>query len=363
MAAKALVNKQKPLKILMTADAVGGVWQYSVDLIRGLGERAEVLLAIFGPRPSTEGKQQLKSLPQVQLRESDYALEWMSDPWRDVNAAGEWLLSLQADFGADVIHLNGYAHAALPWGEPVVVVAHSCVYSWWQAVHHCSPPPEWAEYYHRVTEGLWACDTVVAPSRFMADEVKREYSVPSEKVQVIYNFSAVPPSTTAKEPFCLAAGRLWDKAKNLSTLAEIAPHLCWPIYLAGEASHTVPDSLRVLGRLPHAKLLEYMSRASIFLHPALYEPFGLSVLEAARCGCCLILADIPSLRELWSDAAIFIDGRKPENWIDKVNQLIGDPERCLRLGEAARKHSARYSQRQSIDAYQNLYRSLEVAAT
>ena len=363
MAAKALVDTQKPLKILMTADAVGGVWQYSVDLIRGLGESAKVLLATLGPRPSTEQKQQLKSVPQLQLCESDYALEWMSDPWRDVDAAGEWLLSLQAEFGADVIHLNGYAHAALPWGRPIVVVAHSCVYSWWQAVHHCPPGSEWAEYYRRVANGLAACDIVVAPSRFMASEVEREYSVPSEKLQVVYNFSVASPPVTEKEPFCLAAGRLWDKAKNLSTLAEIAPHLRWPVYLAGEeAFHAVSGSFRVLGRLPHAELLRYMSRAGIFLHPALYEPFGLSVLEAARCGCCLVLADIPSLRELWSHAAIFIDAREPESWISQVNQLVGDPEKCLRLGEAAKKHSARYSQRESINAYGNLYRSLEVAA-
>lgn len=358
MAAKASSNKQKPLKILMTADAVGGVWQYSVDLIRGLGERAEVLLATFGPRPSTEQKQQLKNFPQVQLCESNYALEWMSDPWRDVDAAGEWLFSLQADFGADVIHLNGYAHAALPWERPVVVVAHSCVYSWWRAVHHSPPPPEWAEYYRRVAKGLWACNTVVAPSRFMADEVEREYSVSFEKIQVICNFSTAPvPAATEKEPFCLAAGRFGDQAKNLPALTEIASRLRWPIYLAGERA-SAADSLHILGQLPHAELLGYMSRAGIFLHPALYEPFGLSILEAARCGCCLILADIPSLRELWSNSAIFVHPRKPEHWISKIHQLVDNAEKRLRLGEAARRRSRCYSEQNSIAAYQNLYRGM-----
>jgi glycogen synthase len=369
MAAKASGENQKPIKILMTADAVGGVWQYSVDLIRGLGERAEVLLATFGPRPSAEQKQQLRSLPQVQLRETDYALEWMNNPWHDIDAAGEWLLSLQAAFAADVIHLNGYALAALPWQKPVIVVAHSCVYSWWHAVHHCRPGSQWAEYYRRTANGLSACDTVVAPSRFMADEMKREYSVPSEKVQIIHNFTAAPnPFVVAKERFCLAAGRLWDQAKNLWTLAQIAPHLRWPIYLAGdekgglETPVAVSDSLRMLGRLPHAELLGYMARASIFLHPALYEPFGLSVLEAARSGCCLVLADIPSLRELWSESAIFIDPRRPEKWISQLNQLFTDSQGIVHWGDAARKHAARYSGQNSIKAYLNLYRGELVAA-
>ena len=33
--------------------------------------------------------------------------------------------------------------------------------------------------------------------------------------------------------------------------------------------------------------------------PARYEPFGLSILEAALSGCALVLGDLPSLRELW----------------------------------------------------------------
>ncbi len=348
MAAKATADTQKPLKILMTSDAVGGVWQYSVDLICGLDANAEVLLVTFGPRPSTEQKKQLKGFPQVRLCESDYALEWMSDPWRDVDAAGEWLLSLQSAFGADVIHLNGYAHAALPWRRPTVVVAHSCVYSWWRAVHHCAPGLEWAEYYRRVAKGLSACHTVVAPSRFMAGEVEREYSVSPEKIQVIHNFSSAQESYVTKERFCLAAGRLWDEAKNLSLLTEIAPHLRWPIEFARN--------------LLHAKLLECMSRAGIFLHPALYEPFGLSVLEAARSGCCLVLADIPSLRELWPKSALFIDPRRPEKWIDELNRLFTHPREILYWGETARSYAARYSEQNSLAAYMNLYRRKAIAA-
>ena len=343
MAAKAPANTSKPIKILMTTDAVGGVWQYSVDLIRGLGANVEVLLATLGPRPSTAQKQQLQNVSRLQLCESDYALEWMPDPWGAVDVAGEWLLSIQAQFGADVVHLNSYAHASLAWRKPVIVVAHSCVYSWWNAVHRCAPTPEWNEYYRRIADGLSACDTVVAPSQFMAAEVEREYSVPPEKIQVIYNFSSAPESYAAKEPCCLAAGRLWDQAKNLSLLEEIAPHLRWPVKLAKD--------------LPHPELLECMSRASIFLHPALYEPFGLSVLEAARAGCCLVLADIPSLRELWSESAIFIDPRQPDEWICRLNQLFTEPQEVLYWGDAARERAACYSEQNAIQAYLTLYRS------
>src|SRR5581483_5569660 len=102
-----------------TADAVGGVWQYSIDLITALGRHgAQVLLATMGPLSSPEQKRQLRALRHVTLAESDYALEWMPTPWAQVDAAGSWLVDVASSFAADVIHLNGYSHASLGWGKP-----------------------------------------------------------------------------------------------------------------------------------------------------------------------------------------------------------------------------------------------------
>ncbi len=58
----------KQLKILMTADAVGGVWQYCIDLITELGDRgAEVMLATMGPRPTAVQRQEVLAIPGVTL--------------------------------------------------------------------------------------------------------------------------------------------------------------------------------------------------------------------------------------------------------------------------------------------------------
>jgi len=353
-----------PLKILMTADAVGGVWRYSIDLVEGLvAEGAEVLLATMGPPPSEEQKRQVAAIPNVTLAESDYALEWMPNPWADVDAAGKWLLSLAEDFAADMIHLNGYAHAVLPWRRPVVVVAHSCVFSWWRAVHRCAPGAEWDEYRRRVLEGLAAAGMVVAPSSAMARATATEYGLPSEKIRVVHNFSSSDtPQRATKETFFLAAGRVWDQAKNIAMLQQIAPRLNWEMRVSGsdrgpENSIAAVKSVRFLGMLPYAGLLEQMAHASVFVHPSLYEPFGLSVLEAARRNCCLVLSDIPSLRELWEGAAIFVDPRNPDRWISELNSLTNDPERRQALGERACSHAARYSGRVAISEYRQVYES------
>jgi glycogen synthase len=354
----------KPLRVLMTADAVGGVWQYSIDLVTGLAHRGvHALLATMGPRPSEEQRRQARAIPNLALAESEFALEWMPDPWRDVDAAAEWLLDLQANFGADVIHLNGYAHAALNWHKPVIVVAHSCVYSWWRAVHGIAAGTEWSEYGRRVNAGLLTADAIVAPSAAMAMAIEREYSIAAAKIRVIHNFTgASPMDFSPKEPFVLAAGRIWDQAKNITLLSSIAPQLDWEIRVAGtarpELSQLQPGAVRFLGELTHPEMLQEMARAAIFAHPALYEPFGLSVLEAARAGCCLVLSDIQSLRELWDGAALFINPRDPRRWASELNALASDSVRRQSLGEAALSHANNYCGSASIDKYCDLYASL-----
>jgi len=124
-----------PRRVLLTADTVGGVWTYAVDLARGLSARGvEVALATMGAPLSDAQRETAERIPGLLVFESGFRLEWMEDPWRDVERAGDWLLGLEARFGPDLVHLNGYAHAALPWSAPKLVVAHSCVLSWWSAV-------------------------------------------------------------------------------------------------------------------------------------------------------------------------------------------------------------------------------------
>ena len=92
------------------------------------------------------------------------------------------------------------------------------------------------------------------------------------------------------------------------------------------------SQVRHLGHLPQSKLQAWFERAAIFAAPARYEPFGLSILEAALAGCALVLGDIPSLRENWNDAALFVppeDSRTLEAALEKSsyrleNLLVAD---------------------------------------
>ncbi len=339
------------MRVLMTTDTVGGVWDYAVQLARSLAPHGvTVTLAALG-RASPGQRAQAAG---VALVESEFKLEWMDDPWTDVAASGTWLLELEREHRPDVVHLNGYAHGRLPFRAPTVVVGHSCVGSWWQAVHGEPAPP--GRYHDEVTAGLHAATAVVAPTRAMLAELVRLYGQ-TRDATVIYNGRSADDFRPAdKRPFVLSAGRLWDGAKNLATLQRAAVGLPWPVRVAGDGG--AGDGVELLGKLSPAGMAAQFAAASIYCLPARYEPFGLSVLEAALSGCALVLGDIPSLRELWDGAAAFVDPTDADAMRAALAGLIADPVERADLASRARQRAARYGVAPMSTAYFALYHRL-----
>jgi len=337
----------------MTADAVGGIWAYACELAAALEARGdEVVRVVIGPQPP----------PEEGVRHRTGLLEWHDDPWDDLEATGEWLLEVADDVQPDVVHLNSYAPAALPWGRPTVVVAHSDVLSWHEHVRGVPAPATWDRYREEVARGLRAAGAVVAPTAAMLRDLRRLYGLPAGVGGVIRNGVAPPPVGVAdKEPFVLAAGRLWDEAKGLAALECAATAATWPVEVAGDAGETAAAScarVRMLGVLPRAALRERMSRAAIFAHPARYEPFGLVVLEAALARCALVLGDIATLRELWADAALFVPPGDADALAQAIDRLSND--RALRdeLAAAAHARAQRHTADRMAAAYAGLYATI-----
>jgi glycosyltransferase involved in cell wall biosynthesis len=104
-----------------------------------------------------------------------------------------------------------------------------------------------------------------------------------------------------------------------------------------------------------------MSRAAIFVLPARYEPFGLAVLEAALAGCALVLGDIPSLREIWQDAALFAPTCEPDAIAAALAMLITDAPLRQHMGQRARSRALEFSPRRTARAYLALYHEMSMS--
>ena len=340
----------------MTADTVGGVFSFALELVRGLAARGvRVTLATMGAEPTADQRARLAESAAARVETSSFALEWMDDPWHDVDRAGEWLLALAEEVRPDVVHLNGFAHGALSWRAPVIVTGHSDVLSWYEAVHGTDAPAEWDEYRRRVSAGLAGADLLTAPTRAMLDSLVY-FHRPRCETLVVANARSLPPAPTCcKEELVLSAGRLWDEAKNLAALAEVAPRLPWRVELVGEGGP--------IGRVAWPDLLDRMRRAAIFALPARYEPFGLAPLEAALCGCALVLGDVPSLREVWGDAAVFVPPDDTALLEAALRRLILDADLRARASEAAKLRAGRYTPERMTAGYLEAYERVRARRT
>lgn len=348
-------------RILMTCDTVGGVWRYALDLSQALCVRGHsVVLAAMGPAPSRAQQAEAAAIEGLSLHSRACKLVWMDDPWRDLREAGQWLLRLAGATRPDIVHANDFGHAALAWPAPVLTVAHSCVASWWRAVHGVAAPPQWERYRAHVRAALAASDLVVAPSHAMRAALETEYGT-IDAVRVIPNgCRGIEVHACRKRPLILAAGRLWDEAKNLGQLAAIAPRLPWPVCMAGQ--DCAPDGTRAafahvrrLGVLRPVAMRRWFARASIYALPARYEPFGLSILEAAQSGCALVLGDIPSLREFWDGAALFAPPDDAAALQGALERLIRDAGLRARFGARARRRAVYMTAARMADAYLAAY--------
>ena len=247
---------------------------------------------------------------------------------------------------------------------PVLLTAHSCVLSWWAAVKGAAVPARWNHYWHEVENALRGVDMLTAPSHAMLRSLEENYGpgLPASRV--------VPNGRRAgrfrpdeKQRSILAAGRLWDEAKNVAALAHVAGSLQWPVYIAGDDGH--PDGSTVqfagcckLGRLSEQALAEWYGRAAIYALPARYEPFGLSVLEAALSGCALVLGDIESLRETWHGAALFVPPDDAEGLRAALSELIAKPSVREDLSERSMARAARLTADGMAQEYAGIYGSL-----
>jgi glycosyltransferase involved in cell wall biosynthesis len=362
------VTPDRNLRLFMTADAVGGVWQYALDLARGLVPHGvETTLAVLGPRPDASQVAEAGAVDGLTLLPLDLPLDWTAATPDEVMRASAALAALADEAGADLVHLNSAAlGAGAGFRAPVVIGCHSCVATWWEAVRSGPVPDDFLWRAKFVLQGYRAADALIAPTAAFADNTCRTYGL-GEAPYVVHNGrSRIAPRRDRpafSASFAFTAGRLWDDGKNLAVIDRAAAHIDTPIVAAGPIEG--PNGARVdfqhvkpLGPLSGAEIARWLRACPIFVSSALYEPFGLAVLEAAQAGCPLVLSDIPSFRELWDGAALFVPPHSDRAFAQAVEAIVKDADLRARMGAAASKRALHYSVETMAADTLEIYRSL-----
>lgn len=343
-----------PKRVLISTDAVGGVWQYTLELARAFARRrVEVEIAVLGPAVSAEQRRSIAALHGVRLHETGLPLDWTAKAASELDIASNTLAALAQQLNVDTVQLHTPALVAQSlWHAPVLAVLHSCVGTWWSAMRGDAViPHDFIWRMAAVRAGVQVASCVVTPTRALAEMVRSTYDLQRD-IDVVFNGRA-PASFPQMEPVTrqgvLAAGRLWDEAKDMVLLDNAAKMMpAVPVAAAGAVHGPNGATVRLetmqrLGTLDEQGIAEAMGKARIFASPARYEPFGLAVLEAAQASLPLVLADIPTFRELWEGAAVFLPAGNATVWAEALSDLHGQPEACRRWGMKARARATTYS--------------------
>lgn len=350
---------QGRLRVMMTLDAAGGVWRYAMELARGLRPLGfDVVFVGQGPRPSAAQRAEADG-PVVWINDP---LDWMAREEHEVSSLPASLSALAEEWRPDLLHLNSpVPREGIRADVPLVVVAHSCLATWWQAVKGGALPGGWQWHYARCRAGLRQADAVVAPSGSHAEMLHRTYGA-LPHMHVVANAISPFPDNTEKEEAVFAAARWWDEGKNANVLDQAAASLPWPVFMAGPARGPGGEQVEITHArnetLDYGAVLARVGRTGIFVSPSLYEPFGLATLEAACAGAALVLSDIPTYRELWDEAAIFFDPRDAGDLTDKVEHVIANPRLRADLGNRARIRARRFTPEVQARTMAGIYESL-----
>jgi glycosyltransferase involved in cell wall biosynthesis len=178
---------------------------------------------------------------------------------------------------------------------------------------------------------------------------------------------------------------LWDEGKQSRLLTQLtAPPL--PIFLAGSTtpageaepelgpgkasmrSRRIPSDeegldfaarVELRGELCEGEIRELLSRAAIYVATSIYEPFGLAPLEAALSRCAIVANDIPSLHEIWDDAALYFRSNDAASLDRALALLHGNRElRAMYANRAYERARLRYTAARMVGEYMQVYRSL-----
>lgn len=231
--------------------------------------------------------------------------------------------------------------------------------------------PEWFSknyyrFYHYMMPRIGKkAHAVLTVSEFSKKEIVDTLGINVEKIHVVH--SNVPfhnkPSkeeilsftrNPEAERYILAVSSM-DPRKNFIRLVEAFDKIkdkSVKLYIIGMSfkAFNTPDLQKLIGEnvhlpgyIPDEKLQTMYQNALLSVYPSLYEGFGLPPLESMTYGCPVINSDIPALREVSQDAALYVNPYNVEDITQKIEQLLVDEPLRKELQEKGLLQIKKYS--------------------
>lgn len=301
-----------------------GVARYASGLLGELARLDDLDIAAFAigrGRPAPEGVRHLR-IP----------LRFVHRTWRHLGSpSAERLVGSVA-----VVHSLDMVPP--PTRAPVVMTVHDLLPL--RLPHLYSPRSRAIAAAH--AEAARRAAVVVADCASTADEIASLLGRSREHFAVAPPGPGITPLPGAEErpvaaPYVLGVGALTprkgfaDLAVAMSRLGHDTPLLVhagpdgWRAEEVREAMRAaLGERVRFLGWVSEDELVALYRHALVLAHPSVAEGFGFPVLEAMALGSPVIAADIPSVREITSGAALVVPKASPEAFAGALALALSD---------------------------------------
>ena len=115
------------------------------------------------------------------------------------------------------------------------------------------------------------------------------------------------------------------------------------------------NRIRHVGFVSSQDLPALYSLAEALIHPSYAEGFGFTVLEAMACGCPVVVSDIPAMREMVSDAGLYINPQSEKNQVEKIRSFLSSHTERKVLVRRGYIRAAAYSWEKTAEKTYALY--------
>lgn len=203
---------------------------------------------------------------------------------------------------------------------------------------------------------------IITVSEFSKREIEETLQILAEKIYVIN--CSIPSyhdvdnilidSNEATERYIVSVSSM-DPRKNFIRLVEAFNNIedkSIKLYIVGmqfkafntpDMQKLISENVILTGYLDDESLQKMYKNALFSVYPSLYEGFGIPPLESMSYGCPVIVSDIPALREINEDAALYTDPLNIADMSSKMGLLIRDTQLRKILSEKGRLQVQKYS--------------------
>lgn len=326
-----------------------GVGRYTMELVKALSkivDREEVTLSYFNFLGRYKGvdyfpNKQIKIIPG-----GLYNKLWKRFHFPPLN----WFIG---DY--DICHFPNFCLPPMRRGKFIITVHDLAFMRYPEFIE----PKNLRFLQRELPRSIKMAHKIIAVSQFTKNELMELFSVPEEKIVVIYEGirSILPRSRNSGftlSDYILFVGTI-EPRKNIEGLIKAA-HLCnQKLVIVGQKGWLIDikpqKDVILLGYVPDEELYNIYRNAKAFVFPSFYEGFGLPPLEAMACGVPVVSTKF----EVLGDSARFVNPHDPEDIAIGIREVLEDPKPWIKKGL---EHVKKFSWEKTAEQTLALYRTV-----